>query len=483
MIPFFGYEGQVWGVVYASFQYFLNKLGLASNPGTVVPLAETVYQTAGNALEALNIYRISNAWVGEYNLLLQAEGFPITVTAQQSLYFSNRTAALDLAILAINQILPTISLNAVGPLLDQNEPTISDPNFLLWLEAFNYETPPIGLSSSIFVSNSQDLVNSFTAVAVQIGLLQGFQLTQVYDAVIRFANTAQIATNIMNDFTSGPLPAAGLNYNLLWNQIVTVPALLLDAFLISSAPYTIQVQQDMVIRYLLLMIRNELALFLLIMRSPLTSSINQAILRTGDSLMDVAARNTGNFENWATIAAANGLLPPYVGSTSSPGIAGWGSELILPNPGTTTSAVGVTPSYDINYLGVDEYIGPINGQMPPWTGDYNTIQGLLNLRWALGRRVQTTYGALIYHSTYGCRIPPEVGNIQDANTVGRIAAFGRSAIQQDPRVATVLAAFAQSLPNFAVAFQAYVQPGGFGSTALEVNETLSPTTAPLADAT
>ena len=513
--PFIGYAGQVWAVAYASFKYFLQQLGTTSDPGAVVPLAETVYNTTGNALETLNINRIVEAWISEYDLLLGVEALPITVPTDYTKIFLNRVNALDLAIVSLSQQIPTISFSPVGPILDQDQSPIPDPNFLIWLSHFLYEVPPSGLTINNFVSTSQEISDAFNYIAAQVLAFQGIYLTTEYDVSLRFANTAQVITNMLEDFTSGPIPVPtigssvvigtesggvlitesgqligteaglpeGLSYSALWNQMVTSPAFLLDAFLVSSAPYTIGIQQDMVIRNLLLAIQNQLAVFLLRMRRPTTRAINQNMLLMGNSLMDFAAQNTGNFENWSAIATANNLVPPYVGDTSSPGIAGWGSNLIIPNPGTASSPVGAVPSYNVNYLGVDEYIGPINGSMPAWTGDYNNILGYENLRWALGRRIQTPLGALIYHSTYGCRIPGEVGNVQTSNTVGRIAAFGKSALQQDPRISNVLRAIAVALPNFVVGFQATVKPGGFGAAALAVNEVISPTTAPLVDAT
>lgn len=478
MMPFVGYPGLCWSVVYASFLYFINTLQNASNPGTTVPLASAVFYTCSNALEAMNIYRIVQAWTSEYQLLTQVEAAPIFPTPSQATPVQNRIFALGEALNSLSQIIPTISTNNIQNTLNMGNPTIPDAGYLNWLNNFAFETPPAGLSSSNFINDSQAIVNAFEAIAQLVYNLEAPQPDSLYDVCIRFANTAQVVTNGLNGITSGPIQFPN-GATQTWNQLASSPALLLDAFLVSTQPYDIQSQQDMVLRFIILTIANQLAQFLLVMRQPLTATINQATLLVGNTLMDVAASNTGNFENWASIAQANGLLPPYVGPQTivASGIAGWGSQLILPNAGTSGSAVGVVPSYALNYLGVDEYIGPINGSMPNWTGDYQTVYGYKNLAWALGRRLQTTLGSLIYHSDYGCRIPPEVGNVQDNSTVGHIAAFGEAALQQDPRVAKVIYAIAQSLPEFAIAFQGAVQPGGFGSTPVQINEVIQPTTA------
>lgn len=474
-MPFVGYPGAVWSVVYASFGYFITSLNNASSPGAVVPLAQTVYATCANALEALNINRVTQAWSSEYKLLLDVEAAPIFPPASDAILVENRINALGDGLANIQTIAPTITYNNIATLLNQGIPPISDASYLSWMGAFDFEASPTGLTSDTFLSTAQTVSGAFTTIANLISALESPALNSLYDVCVRFANTAEVVVNFLSGITSGPI-SLSLGTQYIWNQVSSLPALLLDAFLITSVPYNIQIQQDMVLRYVILTIQQQLAQFLLIMRQPTTTTINQAQLLVGNSLMDVAAANTGNFENWANIATANGLLPPYTGPSTilASGIAGWGSELVLPNPGTSSAAIGTVPSYEINFLGVDLYTGPINGSMPAWSGDYQTIFGYPNLRWALGRRLQTTLGDLIYHSNYGSRIPPEVGRVQDNSTVGHIAAFGQAALQQDPRIARVLSAIAQSLPAFAVQFTGAVQPGGFSATPLELNEVISP---------
>jgi len=75
-----------------------------------------------------------------------------------------------------------------------------------------------------------------------------------------------------------------------------------------------------------------------------------------------------------------------------------------------------------------------------WNGDIPLISGPTNLSSALARRIMTTLGTLIYHSSYGSRIPPEVGEIQDVSTANLITAFGESALLNDVRVQSVLSA-------------------------------------------
>jgi phage baseplate assembly protein W len=181
----------------------------------------------------------------------------------------------------------------------------------------------------------------------------------------------------------------------------------------------------------------------------------------------------GSFESWPQIAAVNNLVPPYISSTGIPGTAAPGQQLIMPTTGTSQSSIGSPPSYLTNFLGVDLDFGPINGQMPPWSGDFQTVIGYQNLSRALGRRLQTTIGTLLFHPEYGSRIPPEVGAVQDARSAGQIAAFAASAISADPRIQDVLNVQAVPQPNFSIQVSAQAQPGGFNSTAVSVNEVIS----------
>jgi phage baseplate assembly protein W len=112
--------------------------------------------------------------------------------------------------------------------------------------------------------------------------------------------------------------------------------------------------------------------------------------------------------------------------------------------------------------------------MPPWNGDFQVITGYPNLAWALGRRIQTLLGALIYHSNYGSRIPPEVGAIQTLATAQNINAFGQSAINTDPRVASCISSTVTIGNSGLVVFSAIVQPRGFANAPINVNEVLQP---------
>ena len=225
------------------------------------------------------------------------------------------------------------------------------------------------------------------------------------------------------------------------------------------------------IRCALRSISTALALFLLSLRRPQQTTLQLATLMSGDTLLDFAARNTGNFEDWQTVAQINNLTPPYPGPTN---LADAGHQLIVPQTGAAVIPGAPLPTYSANVLGIDVDFGPINGTMPTWTGDYNLIAGFPNFARAIGRRLQTPLGSLIYHSTFGCRIPAEIGAIQGITEAARLAAFGTSALLADPRTGEVRSASASVSGQSVGTFTGVVLPIGPNATPILVNETINP---------
>ena len=472
--PFFGYVGSVWNTVYNGVQYLAETLANSPTPSTAEVVAETLFNTCINGVDAINANRYAAAWQAEFVNMQAIQALPITIDPTSLAFLNARTSAYNDASSALSAIIPApSSFQNNSSLLSIGTPLIPDMGLLDFYRTFSYETPPSGLTTNNFVTQASGVVSAFNTIATAIEIFQGINLTQAYDTATRQAETAAVASGIVADFTSGPI-SASLPVSGIWEQLVSIPAMTADASILSTAPFLLTVQQASVARYAILTIAAQLANFLLILRSPVTEQVNTATILNGENLMDVAARTLGDFEQWQAIAELNGLQPPYVGPVASPGIAAWGSSVLLPTPGVAVASIGTPPSYTNNFLGIDIYTGPINGVMPPWGGDFQTIAGYNNLAWALGRRLQTTLGTLIYHSNYGSRIPPEVGNVEVQTVAGQIAAFGKSALLSDPRVSAVLSAVGTLLSNSNIAFTGIVQPSGFGSTPTTVNEVISP---------
>ena len=502
---FSGYSAYVWQAVYAGLAYFNDQLAAVNTASNVTSAgslsvlssqAEGMYSSLRNGTIAINAYAITQAWSTELNSLQAIQGLPLVLDSTTVTLFNNRVNAYAAALTQLTPLVPTVSSFGIPTVINSAASIIPSTGLLAFMLTFDEEpVPSLGFivteSGEVITTESGEPIiveGGFTSlvsaaygiaqamlnVANAISVYQGSNITQLYDVAYRQYQCAISIANLINSFTSGPL---SLNYIAVntWNQLITMPTMVLCSDVLNGAGYTLQLQQQAVLRYAMLTTADQISTLLLSLRQPLTSQVNLTRLRVNETLFDVAARALGNYELWPEIATLNGLVPPYVGMLSSPGIAGWGTQLVLPTPGTDVSAIGTLPNYNTNFLGNDLYVGPINGSMPPWTGDFQVIGGYSNLQWALGRRVQTTLSSLKYHPNYGCLIPPEVGNIQSNTEIGHINAFGISALKSDPRVASVTATTSTLIGNGAVQFVATVQPGGFQTTPVGLNEVISPT--------
>lgn len=495
--PYAGYVGQVWRTAYASLTWLSGIMATSDNtPSAVANPALIVYQTLRNAVDAVSAYSMANAWTAEIKALQAIQVLPLTLDDVTLNFFNARIATYVAAQAALAKLLPVANPANAASLLTMDRPAIADMGLLNFYMGFGYETPPSPLSTPVaFIAAAQAAATAWSTVATAISVLQGAVITQAHDTAIRQFNVAQMAVNTITGFIStlastggeeivdddgnpivdgngNPILDSG-DFSGSWNPMVALPAVAMAGSIYNAAPYSVVNQQSGVIRYALISTFNQLAFLLLSLRQPVTGVINLGTLNNNDTLLDFAARETGDFENWMGIASENALQPPWTG----PGAADYGSQLQIPVPGSAPPTPGVAqPTYAANVMGTDLYIGPINGVMPAWTGDFQLTTGYANLAISLGRRLQTTLGTLLYHSDFGSRIPPEVGNVQDSTTAGHIAAYGLSALLSDPRVLTVLTATATIKPGGLgeVDFNAVVQPIGQNAQAVSINQVISP---------
>jgi hypothetical protein len=492
---FAGYPGQVWATCYQALAWFAGELDGGAAPATsVVSAAEVTFATLRNAANAVSAWQTGAALVAESANLRAVQALPISLDSLTETYFNARIAGTEAAASQISALAPTVSPLAATGMLATGLPAVPDPGYLEWCMGFTGETAPAAIGTSGVVACAAQEATSWLNVAQAVQILQGQNLTQAYDTAARTYRTSNRVASLLSavsgayqspnpvllsgaigSFAIGSSPV-GIGYYispLTWNAIVALPAILLSAGVLTSAPNTVGNQQAAAIRYALDQNTAQLAQLLLSLRTPSVGAVSTATLGLNDTLMDLAARNGGDFEQWSQIAAINGLQPPYPGPTNQ-AVALSGQQLVLPASGTITSGAAV-PSYAANVLGTDWDFGPINGPQPVWTGEIPLITGYRNFARAIGRRLQTPIGTLIYHPTFGSRIPGEVGNIMSQNEASRLAAFGAAAINADPRTGAVLSyrATSNGQPQIST-FWALVQPIGPGATSVEVNETISP---------
>lgn len=480
--PYAGYPAQVFSCAWQTAAWLSSVLAGGAAPiAAVADAAVAAFATFSNGADAVAAYQAAQALAQEQINLAAVQALPLDLDSTTQAYFLNRIESIDAAASGLAAIPPSANPFAAVALLAAGQPAIAYPGYLEWCVDFHAETFPHGFGPgghgmydpSALVTYATGMATAWLNVTDAVRVVQGNALTSAYDTAARqFRVASSIASGLAT--VSGTTGAYTQSPALsLWNGAVAMPSILLDAASLVDTPASLANQQGASIRYALRNLALQAARLILSLRATVSSgSVSTAMLRRNETLMDLAARAGGGFEAWSTIASINGLSPPYPGPTNQ-SVAGSGTPLLMPGSVPLSSGATVA-TYAANVLGIDWTFGPINGPQPPWLGDIALIAGYPNLARALGRRLQTPIGTLIYHPNYGSRIPPEVGAVQGSGEASRLAAFGAAALSADPRVASVLSAVASVQPGFLATFSGQVSPVGPGATTVGVSETINP---------
>ena len=474
--PFAGYPGQVFATCWLAANWFGTQLASGgATPAAVAQAAIASYSTFANGADAVAAWQAATALSQEVINLNAVQALPLSLDPVTQSYFTARVASISAAASGLIPIYPAVNPFAATGLLAGGQPAVPVSNYLPWCAGFTAETAPSGLTApGSLLSYATGMATAWQNVARAVGILQGQNLTSAYDTAARqFRVATLVAKTVRNVSGATNTNYAQTNIPALWNGVVALPSILLDSSTLTDSPASLSNQQCAVIRFALRRLALQTANLIYSLRASSSSgSIGTATLRQNETLMDLAARTAGGFEEWSTIAAINGLQPPYPGPTNQ-ALANSGTTLLLPGSVGAPSGIAV-PTYANNVLGVDYDFGPINGTQPPWLGDISLIAGYANFARALGRRIQTTLGTLIYEPSYGSRIPPEVGAIQSSGEAQKLAAFGSAALSADPRTASIAYAAASVQPGFLATFSGVVNPIGPGATPVGVSEVISP---------
>ncbi|MHB1952940.1 MAG: hypothetical protein ACYCOU_04255 [Sulfobacillus sp.] len=469
MGPIPGLPGQIWTQFLAAMAYFQNNLD-SSNPENSLGLIEGMSATCTNALDALTAYSYYTAGQTAYGIISQVLTYNLNLSFTTQV--TDRINALQSTLTALSSYLNiTFSKNISD--LSNGKQAITAQSMVEFFTSFNEETPPNGLSSGDFLFYAdlsyyawQDVVDKITVSPITNPGL-------VYDACVSMLNSSTVSYNeVFSVIDSGEIKISSNNIDQSWNGLVALPSILRFLSQYVNDPSSLLSQQISVTRQVILGAMAQLNTLILSIKAQLSSNIAVATLPMGKTLMDVAAAKLGNYEDWTSIAAVNQLNPPYIGVGAN--LAEPGSRIFLQAPTTSSGTPVNPPNYEINYLGIDLYYGPLNQDMLPWTGDFQTIQGYQNLSLSLGRRLQTTLGTLMYDSEFGSRIPPEIGEIQSQDTAAHILAYASSALLSDPRVQTVASASVIRNPDGSINYSGVVIPNGSSGNGANVNEVLQP---------
>jgi hypothetical protein len=472
--PLAGYVGKVYATCWQAAAWLSSVLqsGAVSSPAAIATPALAVFQTLTNGADAVAAWQTGAMMAQEQRNMASIEALPLTLDAPTLAYLNARVASITAAANGLAALPPAVSPISAVSLLSAGQPAVPDPGFLEWCVAFGAEAPPVGTTPATLVAAASGAATAWQAITNAILVVQGTALTTAYDTAARQYRVASGVANGLAFLASATGGYAQASVPALWNGAVAMPSLLLDASTLMSSPAWAANQQGATVRFALRSLAVQVAYLLLSLRAPITSTATTAALRRNETLMDLAARAGGGYEEWAAVAALNAISPPWPGPTNQ-NVAASGTSLLMPGSSVPPSGTPA-PTYAVNVLGVDFDFGPINGPQPAWNGDIPLIVGYANLARALGRRIQTPLGTLIYHPQYGSRIPPEVGAVQDSTEAQRLAAFGGAALAADPRVASVLSATASVQPGFLATFSGAVSPVGPGSSPVSINETISP---------
>lgn len=460
-----GIYGTIWNTVLSSLVYVKANID-ENDPSNALPLLTALNSTCKNALNCITGYQTYQASVLDYDYLAQFQSLFVTVNSTDLTYIDNRLTAIknfsaDLSSFA------TVTINDDLTVLSDGTEVISSNDLVsIWATAA-YETEPTGLTASNFATMAQAAAdawgNALTDMATQ-GVPQNGTLIL---AMTQMQNCSQVSATEVTNISSlaGDIPTA-------WNQLVSFPSIMRSLSLLINDPTSDLSQKLSVLRVVLIQTIQKINESLVTMQAKLPSNVALATVAAGQTLMDVAARNLGDYERWQDIATLNKLTPPYIGSGQDQ--VQVGQSLLMPTSSTVPDTVNTNaPSYTANYLGTDIYYGPTGEDMLPWTGDFLTITGYDNLSLSLGRRLKTALGNLIFHSDYGSRIPPEVGQIQGPDTASHIEAYAQSALTSDPRVDSVVNAAVNLGANGTVTYKGTVKPNGYGVSTIDINEVIS----------
>lgn len=367
--------------VFSNSLLAIQSLGTPPNPF----LAFSVGKTCLLGAEQIWLYRIAQTIPGEVDNLQNISTLPQVLSLPSNV--QNTLAAW---------------INGINALLTGANSNPSDIISMVY-----------GLTPDNPGDTNINTVNSdFISIYNTVNIAQAANPTGLVDTARRAMNAVSYLASLYgnNSVTIGFIPG------------FMIPAIINQLQLAGFAPKSSNIQQEIVWRNALLYIGCKILYLAAIYIQPLVSTPNIVYSYSNDDLMDISARNLGNFENYSQLIAAN---PSLVAAD----VLGPGEQIFLQ---PQNSNVAPNPQ---NVLGQDIFL-----QQTPWTGDFQTIFGLENLAYALERRLQTAIGSLTYEETYGSRIPPEIGKVAGAQTMTHLLAFAEAAVKQDPRVSAVASA-------------------------------------------
>ena len=426
--------------------------------GTTVQQAriKAVRDTLKNGLDYVNALNLWTALSAEYEPLAQGLALPVAVPASVLNTVQTRVNTIKSVIDDLNALVKPSQLPTKNPAALYSGAVAFQPiGYLDYAMGFVSEAPPSGLTLDNFSATLTQQAADWTTYSQA---LQKAYPTGEGSAIDAFNRQAAIAAQ-MSDAVSAFVFSALPPLQNVWCQAVVWPSIAATGALVISGPLSATGQSVNILRYILGAQIAQFDRLLAAFAEQGYQHVRVITAQQNDSLPNIANRLMGNYALWQQIATLNGIPPPYTVTE--------GQQIFLPP--STNAQGGVPPNYLTNYLGVDLYYGPMDQDMTPWTGDFQTIAGYQNLSFALTRAILTTQGTLIYHPHYGSRVPPEVGAIQTADTAAHIGVFANSTILSDPRVNKITQWEIVMLPGNQIGYNATITPNGAAAASTRLN--------------
>lgn len=449
------YVNSLWNQSYQTLNWFNSQPYSQSLSPFYANLSQ---QSILSAVDAIGTVTLINSLIQQAYDLTEILALPIDFgSAGNALY--SRLQSIQTIYPALQALLPPNPSQTASSFLSSGQPSISYSDYVSFYSSYGGETFSLYGLSGIQLNTSQ-----WASATNILGNFYQNNPPRIYDTLSAISLTANQSLEVIQDVFSNS--SFSLNPDILtYNQMYSLPSTITAANILSLNLGLVVNQEYLAARHSLIEMANLIQQTFLIAQAPLAlPPISTVTVMGNETLQDIASRNLGNFELWEQIASINGIIP---GSNLIPG-----QQLFLP----PIAPVGQTAiNYAANVLGRDINYGPLNGEIPKWNGDFQTTIGINNLIGALGRRLQTSLGSFTFHTNYGSRIPPEIGQVQTVGTAGHIAAFGKSALLSDPRVAAVsnVSVSSGQSPG-TLFFQATITPIGPNQNPVQINEVLSP---------
>lgn len=165
------------------------------------------------------------------------------------------------------------------------------------------------------------------------------------------------------------------------------------------------------------------------------SKTRQIILRQGETLRTLAARELNTAARWYELAELNDLRMPYITETFAeadriPGTAIWGDTILVPWFGNA-ERVKSPPAV----FGTDVKVR--NGKLAADAGDLALVSGADNAVQALGNRIKTMRGELTYHPYYGSLVSLALGLPNGPFSNIMATSWVQEAIKEEPRISSI----------------------------------------------